>query len=218
MMDDQLAIPPAARRVSVAVERLPRWLEGFVQRHGAVNWTFTPDRVVVSAVDGSTAWIEVPFPPLTADATVPLARLLAHVVRSRRVGVLLVRRGGYAAGVFDGPTLTASKVGSAYVQGTTKAGGWSQQRYARRRANQANAAFAEAAGVAARILVPQASRLDAVVCGGDRIAIDTVLADPRLSLLKPLVSGALLAVPDPRLRVLAASPEQFLAVQIAILP
>jgi hypothetical protein len=238
MMDAQFAIPPAARRVSVAAERLPRWLDGFAQRHGTVTWTATADRVVALASDGSTAWIEVPFPPLTADDTTasdiapndiapndiapndtaPLARLLVHVLRSRRVGVLLVRRGGYAAGVFDGPTLVASKVGSAYVQGTTKAGGWSQQRYARRRGNQASAAFAEAAGIAARILLPEVSRLDALVCGGDRVAIETVLADPRLSALKPLVSGPLLAVPDPRLRVLSASPEQFLAVQMAILP
>ena len=36
-----------------------------------------------------------------------------------------------------GATLESSKVDSSYVQGTTKAGGWSQQRYARRRANQA---------------------------------------------------------------------------------
>ena len=99
--------------------------------------------------------IEVPFPPL--DGT-RLADLLVHVKRPRRVGVLLVRRGGYAAGVFAGTTLESSKVGSSYVQGTTKAGGWSQQRFARRRANQASAAFAEAADVAVRILGAAAAR------------------------------------------------------------
>ena len=75
-----------------------------------------------------------------------------HARRDRRVGVLLVRRAGFAVGVFEGATLVASKVDSTYVQGTTKAGGWSQQRYARRRANQASAAFAEAADVAVRVL------------------------------------------------------------------
>ena len=47
----------------------------------------------------------------------------------------------------------ASKVGSGYVQGRTKAGGWSQQRFARRRANQAHALWNDAADVAARILL-----------------------------------------------------------------
>jgi len=60
--------------------------------------------------------------------------------------------------------------------------------------------------------------LDAVVCGGDRTAVDTVLADARLKPVAALVSGPLLAVPDPRLRVLEATPEQFLAVRITLLP
>ena len=155
--------------------------------------------------------IEVPFPPL--DGT-RLADLLVHVKRPRRVGVLLVRRGGYAAGVFVGASLESSKVGSSYVQGTTKAGGWSQQRFARRRANQATAAFAEAAEVAARIL--GTADLDAVVVGGDREAVRSVLADRRLRHLEPLVTGPWLTVKDPKLRVLAAMPEQFLAVRIAV--
>ena len=67
---------------------------------------------------------------------------------------MLVRRGGHAVGVFRGAELLASKVDSSYVQGTTKAGGWSQQRYARRRANQSRAAFADAATTAVRVLLP----------------------------------------------------------------
>jgi hypothetical protein len=155
--------------------------------------------------------IEVPFPPL--DGT-RLADLLVHVKRPRRVGVLLVRRGGHAAGVFIGATLESSKVGSSYVQGTTKAGGWSQQRFARRRANQASAAFAEAADVAVRILA--AAHLDAVVVGGDKEAVRSVLADRRLQRLESLVTGPWLNVKDPKLRVLSAMPEQFLAVRIAV--
>jgi hypothetical protein len=155
--------------------------------------------------------IEVPFPPL--DGT-RLADLLVHVSAPRRVGVLLVRRGGYAVGVFSGATLESSKVGSSYVQGTTKAGGWSQQRYARRRANQATAAFAEAADVAARILA--AAKLDAVVVGGDKEAVRGVLADRRLQHLEPLVTGPWLNVKDPKLRILAATPEQFRTARITV--
>ena len=167
--------------------------------------------MTLTAADGAVAEIEVPFPPLTGTR---LADLLAHVTRPRRVGVLVVRRGGYGAAVFAGTDLLASKVGSAYVQGTTKAGGWSQQRYARRRANQAAAAFAEAADAAARVFGD--TQLDAVVCGGDRPAVRAVLADARLQPLGDLVTGPWLDVKDPKLRVLAATPEQFRAVRITV--
>ena len=86
------------------------------------------------------------------------------------MGAILIRRGGFAVGIFDGPRLVASKVGSWYVQGKTKAGGWSQQRYARRRANQASQAYAEAADVVAMIILPRIDDLAAVVGGGDRQA------------------------------------------------
>ncbi len=204
--------------MSVPASRLSRWLDGFAERHGALTTSGYETQVVVTASDGSRAWVEVPFPPLADFAALPLTALQVHVAQRRRVGVLLVRRGGYAAGVFDGDALVASKVGAAYVQGATKAGGWSQQRFARRRANQARAAFAEAADTAARVLLPEAASLDALVCGGDRAAVDAVLADPRLAPLTALRTGRLLAVGDPRLRVLQAAPEQFLAVQIAVHP
>lgn len=139
------------------------------------------------------AEVEVPFPPLSGD-------LVAHVVAVRTVGVLLVRKGGHAAGVFVGDTLTSSKVGSRHVQGRTAAGGWSQQRFARRRDGQAAVASQAAADVAARILLP--TPLDAIVVGGERTAVDAVLSDRRLTVLLPLVTGRLLDVPDPRLTVL----------------
>jgi hypothetical protein len=195
------------RQVSVGAERLERWLAGFAERHDGAETTLAPDVVELVGADGARAWIDVPFPPLAGD-------LVEHVRRPRRIGVLLVRRGGYAVGVFDGTALTASKVGSSYVQGSTKAGGWSQQRYARRRANQASAAFAEAADAAARLL--GAADLDALLAGGDREAVRAVLADRRLAHLEP--SGPWLEVKDPKLKVLADTPEQFRAVRIRLDP
>ncbi|MDT7572159.1 MAG: hypothetical protein QOE05_2333, partial [Actinomycetota bacterium] len=50
---------PAAgggRWVSVAPERLERWLAGFAERHGEV----VPDGPVLRAADGTTAEVEVP--------------------------------------------------------------------------------------------------------------------------------------------------------------
>jgi peptide subunit release factor 1 (eRF1) len=131
--------------------------------------------------------------------------------------VLLVRLGGYAAGVFEGRELVASKVGSRQVHGRSAAGGQSQQRFARRREGQVRVALAAAADNVVRILVPEAGRLDAVVLGGDRAAVDEVLADRRLAPLLPLVTGRLLDVPDPRLAVLAATPDLFRSVRIRLL-
>jgi hypothetical protein len=199
------------RIVSVAPERLDKWLTGFSERHGSVAYDVTPTMATVSAEDGAVAEIAVPFEPL-----VELTRdgLVAHVLKDWRLGVLLVRRGGYGAGVFVGAKLVDSKVGSRHVQGTTKAGGWSQQRYARRRENQAREAFAAATEVAVRILAP--ARLDALVCGGDRKAVDTVLEDPRLKELTNVVRPPFLGVPDPKQKVLEQAGVDARAIRIEL--
>jgi len=217
--DQPLGGPPAtARRVTIPAARLAKWLDGFADRHGPLDTEAQAEVVRVRAADGSRAWIEVPFPPFDAGGPRVLTRLGHHVREERTVGVLLVRRGGYAAGIFEGTRLVSSKVGSSYVQGTTKAGGWSQQRFARRRANQASAAFGEAADVAARILLAEGAGLGTLVTGGDRAAVRTVLADTRLAPLRGLVAKRFLAVGDPRLVVLKATPEQFTAVHISLDP
>jgi VLRF1 release factor-like protein len=220
---------PAAgggRWVDVAPERLARWVTTFAERHGAI--TVEPGRLAVTfrAADGASAECHPPFPPLPAPAggtwpaePVELAGLIAaHAAADRTVGVFLVRLGGFAAGVFTGspPRLVSSKVGSRLVHGRSAAGGTSQHRFSRRRENQATAAIAAAADTAAKVLVPYAERLDAVVLGGDRKAITGARADPRL---RPLVKHAVdrfLTVPDPRLAVLRDTPRLFLAVRIRL--
>ncbi|SDU34718.1 acVLRF1 family peptidyl-tRNA hydrolase [Jiangella alkaliphila] len=212
MPDRVLTIPP---------ERLAAWLAGFARRHGATTHRAGPGAVVVEAADGAVASCAVPFPPLPHDdAAAPYGGLIAHAARDRRVAVLLVRRGGYAAGVFHGAALVTSKVGSRHVQGRTAAGGQSQQRFARRREKQAREAFEAAADVAARVLLPHAAELDAVVTGGDRAAVDHVLADRRLTALAALRDRSAglphLAVPDPKRVVLDATPATFRAVRITL--
>lgn len=199
--------------------RLQRWLAGFGERHGgAPRVVATAQCVHLQGSDGAQCWIDVPFAPLPLVSADPLDALAEHALAERTVGVVLVRRGGFAAGVFHGSELVASKVGSAYVQGTTKAGGWSQQRYARRRDNQSRDAFAAAADVTARILLPRLHDLDAVIGGGDRAAVTAVLTDARLTAVQALVVPPFLAVPDPRLRVLEDSAEQWRAVTIRLWP
>jgi hypothetical protein len=204
------------KELRVAPERLERWLAGFADRHGSTTYEASADAVIVAAADGARADCRVPFPPLVVDGTQPYGGLLAHASRWRRVGVILVRRGGFAAGVFDGTTLVASKVGSRHVQGRTAAGGQSQQRFARRREKQAREAFEAAADVVARVVSPEAERLDAVVLGGDAGAVGHVMEDPRLAPLRDLVMDDRLSVPDPKLVVLKETPRQFRAVRIRL--
>lgn len=203
------------RELTVGVARLSRWLTGFGERHGAVTFAAAPSEVVVTAADGAVAVFEVPFPPLSVDDS-PYGGLVEHATRDRRVGVLLVRRGGYAAGVFEGSKLVVSKVGSRHVQGRTAAGGWSQQRFARRREKQAREAMESAAEVVARVLLPEVSSLDAVVVGGDRPSVAAVLDTPRMAPLKALVVPPHLNVPDPRHAVLQRTPDDFRVVRIRL--
>jgi len=211
---------PAAgggHRVEVAPERLGRWLDGFAERHGGLSSVLSPARdvVAVTAADGALAEIDVPFPPLEVSGGT-LTALGAHAAAPRRVGVLLVRLGGHAAGVFDGAELVASKVDSRPVHGRNRAGGSSSGRFARRREGQARVSLEQAADIAARVLLPHAGGLAALVTGGDRAAVDTVLADPRLASLRPLRSERFLPVPDPKRAVLDTSPALFRAVRIRV--
>jgi hypothetical protein len=169
-------------------------------------------RLRISAADGATA----AFTPPWHFGGDHLDALVAHVARARLVALLLVRRGGFAVGVARGETLTDTKVGTRHVQGRTKAGGWSQQRYARRRAAQASTAFAAAADAAVRVLLPQRATLEGLVTGGDRRAVFDVLGDPRLQPLEALPRGPFLAVPDPRRHVLEEAVRRSRAVRIDV--
>jgi hypothetical protein len=207
----------AGRWLAVEPERLAGWLDRFADRHGGVaESTADPLAVTVTAGDGAVAGCRVPFPPLVVDPAEEYGGLVGHALADRRVGVLLVRLGGHAAGVFAGDRLVAAKVGARQVHGRSAAGGQSQQRFARRREGQVRVALAAAADVAAAVLVPVAPTLDAVVLGGDRRAVDAVLADPRLAPLRPLVVEARIDVPDPRLKVLQGTPALFRAVRIRV--
>ena len=206
-----------SRAVDVEAERLDGWLQRFGERHGQTSFQADPHLVVVTAQDGARAECEVPFPPLVVDDTAAYGGLPDHVGTDRCIGVLLVRLGGHAAGVFSGSELMSSKVGSRLVHGRSAAGGQSQQRFARRREGQVRVALQDAASVAIRILLPAVNDLDAVVLGGDRTAVDTVIADARLAPLRPLVTPRLLDVPDPRLRVLKETPRLFRSVRIRVL-
>jgi hypothetical protein len=198
---------PAAgggRWVDVAPGRLPRWLENFAGRHGA----YEENGLSIVAADGATADFE--------GSAASLAELIDVVARPERIGLLLARKGAVAVGIAEGDELVVSKVDTHYVQGRTAAGGWSQQRFARRRDNQAKAAAADGAGIVARLLLPQVRTLSAVVAGGDHSAVDAILAGPALKPVAELRAERFLEVPEPRHAVLVAAIAQARAVRVLV--
>lgn len=195
--------------VDVAPERLPRWLENFGRRHGA----YGEEGLILIAPDGATAELH---PPPGAGPAHTVGELISLAQASRRLGLLLARKGAVAVGIADGAELVVSKVDTHYVQGRTAAGGWSQQRFARRRVNQAKAAASDGAGIVERILLPEVRSLAALVTGGDRTAVDAVLAAPVLRAVAGLRAERMLEVPEPRHAVLVSAVAAARAVPILI--
>jgi Actinobacteria/chloroflexi VLRF1 release factor len=233
---------PAAgggRWVDVPPERLVSWMATFAQRHGGVKGSEPVLRdgsvITFTAEDGATAECHPPFPPVPPGEGAPLAdeergaaealavqaaeALAAHAAADRTVGVLLVRLGGYAVGVFTGspPRLVSSKTGSRPVHGRSAAGGWSQHRFARRRENQAAVALRAAADAAAEVFGRYGpDQLDAVVLGGDKRSATGLRGDSRLEKYLAKATGRFLTVPDPRMAVLRDIPRAFLAIHIRL--
>src|SRR3984957_3740278 len=205
------------------------------------------DAVVFMAADGAVARAYAAFPPVpgligtrepgdrgpvgqdsvgqgfVGQDPGEVARVIAsHAAAGRTVGVLLVRLGGYAAGVFAGypPALADSKVGSRLVHGRSAAGGWSQQRFARRREKEGNEARGGAADTVATVFArwEAGSRrsLDAVVLGGDKRAVAELRGDPRLAAYFAIATERFLTVPDPKRAVLDGTPKLFTAVRIRL--
>ncbi len=181
--------------VLVPPARLPRWVENFAGRHGETTLDAGEGRLGGRAADGSTFAAELPFGREYAGPA-DLAAFAAECVPPGDWGVLLVRKGGFAVGRLHGDRLVASKVGKRHVQGRTKAGGQSQQRFARRRDNQAKAAYDAAAGHARELL----GDAPLLVVGGDREAVRAALAGPEG--LEERVRGWFLDAGDPRRHVL----------------
>jgi hypothetical protein len=198
--------------VLVPVARIGRWVQNFTTRHGDTTLEVCDGALTGSAADGSTFLAQPPFAQAHAGPADPVA-FAQTCGPPARWGVLLVRKGGFAVARLAGERIVESKVGQRHVQGRTKAGGQSQQRFSRRRDNQARAAYEAAAGHAQRILTGQ---LTALVCGGDRTAVEQVLEDPALRRLTAVRVEPWLAVPDPRRAVLEQAVVDACSVAVTV--
>ena len=195
--------------VLVPTARWQRWVDNFATGHGGADLVVEGGALRGVAADGSHFAARLPF-DTAYDGPAQAGAFAAAAVAPASWGVLLVRKGGFAVARLAGTEMVEHKVGQRHVQGRTKAGGQSQQRFARRRDNQARQAYEAAADHAARILggVPVAST------GGDHVAVDAVLTDPRLVALT--VVEPWLAVPDPRRAVLDAAIADTQAIRVDV--
>ena len=194
--------------VLVPPERIVRWVANFEDRHGptvlGVDGTLHG-----TADDGSSFRAALPL-GREYDGPSEVVIFATAALEPVDWGLLLVRKGGFAVARVHGREVVDSKVGQRHVQGRTKAGGQSQQRFARRRDNQARAAYEAAAEHAARVL----AGTERVVTGGDHAAVGAVLADRRLDHL--VVHPPWLAVPDPRRAVLDQAVVEVTSVRVEV--
>jgi peptide subunit release factor 1 (eRF1) len=168
-----------------------------------------------------TITVRPPFGlPHEADyETVELEPLFEALGADHVVAALLVRLGGYAVGVFDGERLVASKVGSRFIKGRHKKGGSSSGRFCRRREEQARALIEAAAATAVDVLESHRDRIEYSALGGDRTAVDRVLAaGARLSWLAAKALPRFFDVPDPRQRVLERLSYDLYAAEVSGVP
>jgi hypothetical protein len=180
--------------------------------------TYADGAVRIEAA-GEVITVRPPFglPHAGEYEVVRLEPLFDALAADQVVAALLVRLGGYAVGVFDGERLVASKVGSRFVKGRHKKGGSSSGRFRRRREEQARELIDEAAEVAARVLEAWRDRVQFVALGGDRTAVDRVLAaSPELGWLSERALPRFFTVRDPRQAVLERLPYDLYSAELSI--
>ncbi|MDP9887880.1 acVLRF1 family peptidyl-tRNA hydrolase [Pseudarthrobacter enclensis] len=208
--------PPPVRTAFVSGARLAGWAKRFGASHGGYRMQDDDDGLRLVAGDGAEALLQPPWPadgrPGRGDG--PLERLAALASQPRRLGLLLVRRGGYGVGVATEGVLLAAKAGTRYVQSRTAAGGQSQQRFARRRSNQADALVAAVAEQARLVFAGHA--FEYVVPGGDRSLADLVLEEPLMRDYARLPRLAYLDVVEPRAAVLKKAAADACSVRITV--
>ncbi|MGI8523974.1 MAG: acVLRF1 family peptidyl-tRNA hydrolase [Nocardioides sp.] len=195
--------------VLVPPRRWERWVANFGDRHGSTVLSVVDGALSGTADDGATFVAHLPFAQTYAGSAEGGA-FADSAASPASWGVLLVRKGGFAVARLAREKLVEHKIGQRHVQGRTKAGGQSQQRFARRRDNQARQAYQAAADHAARLL----HGVTTVVAGGDHTAVAEVLADPRLRRLT--VVEPWLATPDPRRRELDQAVADAQAVRVEV--
>ena len=190
---------PVMRTVYVTAERLSGWLARFEAAQGALEIRPGQDGLLVGAASGARAELLAPWPDdgrpgRGGDA---VARLVSLAGQARTLGLVLVRRGGYAVGVSREGRLLEARTGSANIRRSAPA-------------VLAGTAAAEAARLFA------ATGPEYLVLGGDRTLAAQAAARKELAPWARLARLRPLDVPDPKASVLAEAARNASSVLIRI--
>lgn len=181
-----------SRTALVPAARLQGWVDRFAAGHGAVVEDLDGGGLVLRAADGAMALLRAPWP---ADGRpgrggTELERLASLANQERGLGLVLVRRGGYAIAAASGSTILASKSGNRFLE-------------AKATAEHASRIFKE-------------HRIEYIVPGGDRAQVDQLLAQPALKALSGRTRLAFLDIQEPKTAVLAKAATDACSVRITV--
>ena len=142
-----------------------------------------------------------PF-PVEKEELLPgwdFAQLRTLLAREYVLGVVLLRLGRYAVGVFQGEKLVSSKTDTRYVKGRHSAGGTSQKRFQRIREKQIQQIFDKTCSVVTQQFTPFEEQLDYILLGGERFTLQGFLKRcDYLERMSPKIMSRTLDVREPR--------------------
>lgn len=119
------------------------------------------------------------------------------------IGVVLLRLGYYAVGIFRGDRLVVSKSGSRYVHGRHKKGGSSQARFQRIRNKQAFEIYKKTCDITRKQFGPYEKAIDQIFLGGESHVLRSFIdACPYLSNHRDILSDKILEIRRPGHKVL----------------
>lgn len=183
---------PTTRMALVPAQRLSGWVDRFTAGHGPVQEEMIDDGLQLQASDGALALLRAPWPVdgRPGRGAGSIERLASLAAQERGLGILLVRRGGFAVAAASGQRVLASKGAKRYAD-------------ARSTAVYAAQVFAH-------------HRIEYIVPGGDRTLVDQVLAQPPLGALAGRTRLAFLDIQDTKPAVLAKAAADACAIRITI--
>ncbi|VXB22587.1 conserved hypothetical protein [Arthrobacter sp. 9V] len=183
---------PGSRVALVPAARLQGWVERFAASHGPVDEDLDDDGVLLRAADGAIARLKAPWPAdgRPGRGANEVDRLASLSNQERGLGLLLVRKGGYAIAAASGATILSSKSGNRFLEAKATA------------------------EHAARIFNDH--RIEYIVPGGDRVLVEQVLAQPLLRALSGRTRLAFLDVQAPKTAVLAKAAADACAVRVTV--
>ncbi|MFC8038345.1 Vms1/Ankzf1 family peptidyl-tRNA hydrolase [Paenarthrobacter sp. NPDC057355] len=184
---------PGGRRTAlVPAERLHGWVERFTASHGAVEEDLDDGGLLLRAADGAEALLRAPWPAdgRPGRGATELDRLASLASQERGLGVLLIRKGGFALAAASGPTILATKSGSRFIDAKSTA------------------------EHAARIFANH--RIEYLVTGGDRALVEQVLAQPPLKTVSGRTRLAFLDVQEPKSAALPKAAADACSLRISV--